>query len=128
VEAAVVVKPSYGLSDEDITRMLKDSVVYARDDMHARALHEQQVEAWRLLEAIEAALNEDGERLLSAEERGIIGDKMQVLRERAGGAAHQAIKQAIEALNQATTEFAARRMDSGVQKAFTGRKLEELET
>ncbi len=128
VEAAVVVKPSYGLSDEDITRMLKDSVVYAKEDMHARALHEQQVEAWRLIEAIEAALNEDGDRLLSTEERGVIVEKMQLLRERAQGTDHQAIKQTIEMLNQASTEFAARRMDSGVQKAFTGRKLEELET
>jgi molecular chaperone HscA len=126
VEAAVTVKPSYGLSDEEITRMLKDSYMHAKEDVHARALREQQVDGERLLEATRAALEEDGERLLSAQERAAIEDAMEALQRVLDGADHQAIKQAVEALNQGSAEFAARRMDQGVQRALAGRKVEEL--
>jgi molecular chaperone HscA len=128
VEAAVTVKPSYGLSDEEITQMLKDSYLHAKDDMRARALHEQQVEAERLLEAIDVALRENGDTLLTAVERGAIGAEMQSLHEALGGADHHAIKKAIEALNQSTVDFAAKRMDASVQRALAGHKLEEFQT
>ena len=128
VEAAVTVKPSYGLSDEEITQMLKDSYLHAKDDMRARALHEQQVEAERLLDAIDVALRENGDTLLTAAERDAIVAEMQSLRATLGGTDHHVIKKAIEALNQATVDFAAKRMDASVQQALTGHKLEELQT
>ena len=128
VEAAVTVKPSYGLGDEEIARMLKDSYLHAKDDMHARALHEQLVEAERLLDATAVALSENGEALLSLAERAAIEEKMGALRQVIGATDHHAIKKAIEALNQATVDFAAKRMDEGVRQALAGHKLEELQT
>lgn len=128
IESAVTVKPSYGLTDDEITRMLKDSFVYAKDDVHARALREQQVEGRFLLEATENALQEDGEQLLTSEERASIAESMSVLRAVLNGEDHHAIKHAVEALNHATTNFAARRMDKSVQKAFAGQKIEEIIT
>jgi molecular chaperone HscA len=128
VESSVVVKPSYGLSDDEIARMLRASQENAQSDMAARALREQQVEAGRLIEAIEAALKEDGERLLNAAEMAEIEAGMAALRSILEGADHLKIKERLEQLNQITEVFAARRMDQSVQKALTGHKLEELET
>ena len=127
VEASVVVKPSYGLSDDEITRMLLTSQENAKDDMAARALREQQVDAGRLIEAIEAALTENGDSLLSAAERAEIDEGMTALRRTLEGANHQLIKEQVERLNHISEMFAARRMDQSVQKALTGHKLEELE-
>jgi molecular chaperone HscA len=127
VEAAVTVKPSYGLNDEQITQMLKDSYLYAKEDVRARALHEQEVEARRLLDATESALQENGDMLLDDTERSEIDSNMLALRQSLSGSDHLVIKQAIEALNQATLDFAARRMDQSVQQALTGHKIEELE-
>lgn len=127
VEASVVVKPSYGLSDDEITNMLRTSQENAKADMTARALREQQVEAGRLIEAIEAALHENGDRLLSAAERAEIDEGMASLRSALEGQDHLAIKEQTERLNHISETFAARRMDQSVQKALTGHKLEELE-
>ncbi len=127
-EASIVVKPSYGLSEEEITRMLQDSTQHARDDMVARALREQQTEASQLLEAVDNALQQDGEVLLDAESRAQIRVSMDALREVLSGSDHQAIKRAMEALNLATTEFAQRRMDQSVKRALTGHKLSDLES
>jgi molecular chaperone HscA len=127
VESSIQVKPSYGLSDEEITRMLRDSMAYARDDMDARNLREQQVEADRVLEALEAALAADGERLLSAEERAALEKGMAELRELKQGSDEKAIKRAIETLNADSGDFAARRMDEGIRQALTGRELDTLE-
>ena len=126
VEAAVTVKPSYGLSDDDITRMLKDSYVYAKDDVYSRALREQQVDGQRMIDATEAALQADGEALLSDKERAEIERHITALRQSLGGSDHQVIKQAIAMLNQATETFATQRMDIGVRQALTGHKLEEI--
>jgi molecular chaperone HscA len=128
VEASVTVKPSYGLTDEQITGMLKDSYEHAKDDVHARALREQQVDGQRLIEATEAALAENGDDLLSPEERAEIDQAIEALRNVLGGTEHQPIKKAVEALNQVTTEFAARRMDKSIQQALTGHKVEELQS
>jgi molecular chaperone HscA len=106
--------------------MLQASQEYAKEDMEARTLREQQVEGGRLLEATEAALQEDG-NLLSAEERAVIDAGMAALRQTLEGGSHQAIKAAVEGLNRLTEVFAARRMDRSVQQALTGHKLEELE-
>ncbi len=127
VESSIQVKPSYGLSDTEISTMLRDSMAHARDDMDARNLREQQVEADRVLEALEAALAADGERLLSAEERAALEQGMAVLRELKLGSDEKAIKRAIEKLNDDSGEFAARRMDDGIRKALSGRQLDSLE-
>jgi molecular chaperone HscA len=128
VEAAIAVKPSYGLSDAEITRMLEDSNQYAQDDMMARALREQQVEANQLLEAVQNALQQDGDALLSKEEQARITDSMAALRVTLQTTDHQALKRAISQLNEATVAFAQARMDSNVAHALAGRKLSELES
>jgi len=125
-EASVRVKPSYGLEDADIERMLRDSYEHARDDMHARALAEHRVDGERLLDATRAALAADGE-LLSSHERGEIEQAIASLRAVIGGADHRAIKQASDALNRATEEFAARRMDANVRRALAGRNIANLD-
>jgi molecular chaperone HscA len=127
VESHITVKPSYGLSDEEITRMLKDSAQHARDDMQARALREQQTEAAQLLEAVDNALRQDGDALLDAAAQARIRGSMDAVRAVLEGGDHQAIKRAVEALNLATTEFAQRRMDQSVKHALAGHKLSELE-
>jgi molecular chaperone HscA len=126
VEASVAVKPSYGLDDGDIERMLRDSYEHARDDMHARALHEAQVDARRLLEAIRSALAADG-ALLDAAERTAIEARMAALETALGGADSRALRAGAEALNRASEEFAARRMDAGVRRALTGRRIASLD-
>lgn len=127
VEASIQVKPSYGLTDGEIARMLKDSFDYAGDDKAARALREQQVEAQRLLEAVQSVLDVDGERLLDEEERLAIAAQMDTLRELAGGSDTAAIENQIKRLSQVTDAFAARRMDATVKAALSGRRLNEIE-
>ncbi len=127
VEASIQVKPSYGLTDGEIARMLKDSFDYAGDDKAARALREQQVEAQRLLEAVQSALDVDGERLLDEGERLAIAAQMDTLRELAGGSDTAAIENQIKRLSQVTDAFAARRMDATVKAALSGRRLNEIE-
>jgi len=126
VEASVAVKPSYGLADGEIERMLRESFEHARDDMHARALHEAQVEAQRLLEAVRSALAADG-TLLEAGEREEIDRRMGALEAALAGTDHRAVRAGTEALNQATDEFAARRMDAGVRRALAGRRIASLD-
>jgi molecular chaperone HscA len=125
VEASVTVKPSYGLADADIERMLRESVEHAKGDVTARALTEQRVDGQRLLEAIRAALQVDA-ALLSADERKSIEAAMAALERLMSGTDHRAIKKAIDTLNRATDEFAARRMDAGIKRALAGRKIGSL--
>jgi molecular chaperone HscA len=127
VESHITVKPSYGLSDEEITRMLKESTQHASQDMVARALREQQTEAGQLLEAVDNALQQDGEALLDAAEQARIRASMDAVRAVLHGSDHQAIKRAVEALNQASTGFAQKRMDQSVKRALAGQKLSDLE-
>jgi molecular chaperone HscA len=126
VEASVVVKPSYGLADADVERMLRDSVEHARDDMHARALNEARVDAARLIEAVRGALAADG-TLLADEERAAIDHQVAALEGVARASDHRAIRQASDALNRATEEFAARRMDAGVKRALAGKRIASLD-
>jgi molecular chaperone HscA len=126
VEASVIVKPSYGLADADVERMLRDSVEHARDDMHARALNEARVDAARLAEAVRGALAADG-ALLAAEERAAIEQQVGALEGVAQASDHRAIRQATDALNRATEEFAARRMDAGVKRALAGKRIASLD-
>ncbi len=125
-QASVSVKPSYGLDDGEIERMLRASYEHARDDMQARALHEAQVDAQRLLEAIRAALAADG-ALLEPAERAAIDGRMLALEAALRGADHRALRSGTEALNKATEGFAARRMDAGVRRALAGRKIASLD-
>jgi molecular chaperone HscA len=127
VESSIQVKPSYGLTDGEIARMLKDSFQYASDDKVARVLREQQVDAERLLEAVQGALDADGERLLDAEERMVIELQMDELRELMQGTDGPAIEQQTKRLSQVTDAFAARRLDSTVKAALAGRNLNEIE-
>jgi molecular chaperone HscA len=127
VEASIQVKPSYGLTDGEITRMLKDSFQYAGDDKAARVLREQQVDAERLLEAVQAALQVDGERLLDADERAVIGLQMEQLRELMAGDDAAAIEQQVKRLTQVTDAFAARRLDATVKAGLAGRSVNEIE-
>ncbi|UQY35619.1 Fe-S protein assembly chaperone HscA [Pseudomonas fulva] len=127
VEASIQVKPSYGLTDGEVARMLQDSFQHAGGDKAARVLREQQVDAQRLLEAVEGALQADGERLLDAEERMVIELQMQELRDLLTGTDGLAIEQQTKRLSQVTDAFAARRMDSTVKAALAGRSLNEIE-
>ncbi|CAJ0808893.1 MULTISPECIES: Fe-S protein assembly chaperone HscA [Ralstonia] len=125
VEAAIAVKPSYGLGDDDVARMLKEGFQSAEDDMRRRALAEERVEGERLLEALSQALAADGD-LLSPEERAAIDTEIAALRATMQGEDHRAIKDAVDALSHGTDEFAARRMDRGIRKALAGKRIEEL--
>ncbi|MBD8613025.1 Fe-S protein assembly chaperone HscA [Pseudomonas putida] len=127
VEASIQVKPSYGLTDGEIARMLTDSFQYAGDDKVARQLREHQVDGERLLEAVQAALDADGERLLDDEERMVIGLQMDQLRVLVKGNDGPAIEQQTKLLSQVTDAFAARRMNNAVKDALSGRNLNEIE-
>lgn len=127
VEANITVKPSYGLSEDQITTMLKDSFGAAESDKAARMLREATVDAQRLIEAIQAALTEDGDTLLSQDERDLIQAHLDALHTLCQGTDSQAIKNGTEALNHATEAFAAKRMDASVQKALAGKNLDSLE-
>ncbi|GIL04747.1 MAG: chaperone protein HscA [Betaproteobacteria bacterium] len=125
VEASIVVKPSYGLSDDEIARMLQDSIGAAESDVAARALREQQVEAQRLAEATIGALAADGDLLADAE-RAEVERLLRELIDIARGDDHLAIKAAIDRLAHGTEEFAARRMDRTIRAALAGRRVDEV--
>ena len=125
VEASISVKPSYGLGDDQIARMLQESFSTADEDMQRRALREEQVEAERIVLATRSALQADA-ALLSADERTAIEQQVAAVVEAAQGGDHLAIKAAIEALAHGTEEFAARRMDRSVHAALAGKKLDEV--
>ena len=126
VRAEIVVKPSWGLSDDEILAMLRESRQQAAADMRARALSEARAEAERLWIAIEAALAADA-GLLSADEQARLRARIDSLRAAAAGQDADAITQASEALNHASEDFAARRMDAGIRQAMAGKTLEQFE-
>jgi molecular chaperone HscA len=125
VEASITVKPSYGLGDDEIAKMLQDSFTSADVDMKLRALREEQVEAERIVLATQSALDGDAS-LLSDAERADIAVLMDAVRQCIQGEDHTVIKSAIEALAQGTEEFAARRMDRSVRAALAGKRLDEV--
>ncbi|MDP2824916.1 MAG: Fe-S protein assembly chaperone HscA [Sulfuritalea sp.] len=124
-EARIEVKPSYGLSDDEIAGMLKDSFSHASDDAFRRALREAQVESQRLIEATQSALA-DAADLLSTLERAHIDASVTKLRTVMIGDDRRAIDQAMQALSAATDEFAARRMNQSVQRALSGRNVDQI--
>jgi molecular chaperone HscA len=125
VEASVMVKPSYGLTDDEIAGMLRESMDHAHDDMDARSLREQQVEARRVIEATEHALDQDGD-LLDGSERGAIERVVANLRVLMEGRDHRVVKRGIEELNAATASFAAQRMNRSIRKALAGHRVDEI--
>jgi molecular chaperone HscA len=125
VEASIMVKPSYGLTDDEVARMLQEGFAHAALDRDARALAEQRVEAESLLGALRSALARDA-GLLDASERAALDHGMADLERAWSGADHRAIKAAIESLNRASEAFAARRMDRAVAGALSGRSLDEV--
>jgi len=124
-EARIEVKPSYGLSDDEIATMLKESFSHASDDAFRRALREAQVEANRLIEATQSALQDDAD-LLSTLERAHIDAAMTRLQAAMLGDDRRAIDEGMQALGAATNEFAARRMNQSVKRALAGRKVDQL--
>ncbi|CAM4043917.1 Fe-S protein assembly chaperone HscA [Pseudoalteromonas byunsanensis] len=126
VQAEIQVKPSFGLSDDQVAQMLKDSMSNAKDDMQARMLKEQQVEALRVLEALEASLAKDS-ALLNEQELTHLREQMALLataREQAQSP--DEIKNAIEKVDAASSEFASRRMDVSIKKALQGQSVDEV--
>jgi len=125
VESSIEVKPSYGLTDNEIETMLRDSIAHAEDDVGARMLREQQVEAERVLEALEAALADDG-HLLNESERKVVDNVANNLSELCKGSDLRAIKDAIAEVDKAAAEFVARRMDGNIKKALAGHNVNEF--
>lgn len=126
VKSEIAVKPSYGLSDDEMADMLRDSLVYAKDDMERRLLLESRVEAERVLLALNAALKADG-ALLTHEERAEIDRVAGALKERVAGEDRAKIHAAMEDLDRATHGFAQKRMDIAIQTALKGQRLDEVE-
>ena len=126
VSAGVEVKPSYGLSDNEIETMLRDSMAYAREDMEARRLREQQVEADRSMEALDAALKADGDTLLTADERRqilVFRDQLAILRE---GGDYRALEAGIKAMEKAAEAYVERRMNASIRAAMAGHRVDEF--
>ena len=127
IEAKVEVKPSYGLSEDEMSQMLYDSMAHAKDDMELRLLTEARVEAERAMLAVRAALQADC-RLLSVEEREAIGEVMDEVIETIKGTDRDAINAVAEKLDGATKVFAEKRMDKGIRDALTGVSMDKLES
>ena len=124
VEASIVVKPSYGLTDEEIVRMLQEGNSSAEADMQARKLREEQVEAKRLLESTASALTQDGD-LLSPEEQSEIDRLARAVGSAINGTDADVIHKAVEALSKGTEAFAERRMDRSIRAALAGRSVND---
>lgn len=127
VQAAIEVKPSYGLADDEIETMLRDSMSHAEDDRDARSLREQQVEADRVIEALDSAMAKDADTLLSDEEKAVILEARSELQKVRGGADLIAIKTAIKQVERVSESYVARRMNQSVRSAMAGHNIEEFE-
>ncbi|WP_413285088.1 Fe-S protein assembly chaperone HscA [Vibrio sp. MA40-2] len=126
VQAEIQVKPSYGLSDDEIANMLRDSMTHARDDMQARSLAEQKVEADRVIEGLVAAMQADGDELLTDEESKELIKAIEALIELRNGDNADAIEQGIKDTDKASQDFASRRMDISIRRALAGQSVENL--
>jgi molecular chaperone HscA len=126
-QASVTVKPSFGLSDDEITGMLQESFRHAGEDKLARHLAEQRLAAWQLLEGLKAALDADGEALLDAQEREAITGQMSVLHALLDGQDAEGIRTQTERLGRLSEAFATRRMDKSIRQALAGVSLDALD-
>ena len=128
-ESHIEVKPSYGLNENEITNMLRDSFSHAKEDMKARALREQQVEADRMIEDLRAALQKDGRALLDESEYQCLEVALRELQEvRDNSAEHRVLARQIESVGKVSEEFAARRMDASIKNALAGQSLDDVES
>ena len=128
VKSSIEVKPSYGLNDAEIAAMLQDSMEHAHEDMGARRLREEQVEADRVLEALRSALAEDGDRLLDAAERQAIEAAAAALAEVRDGTDYRAIRAAITGVEQAGSVYVERRMNRSIHEAMAGHRVDEFKS
>ncbi len=128
VKASIEVKPSYGLSDNEIADMLRASMEHAEEDVKFRHLREQQVEAERVIEALTAALAKDGDQLLENKERQLIDSALQQLQQLARGDDAQAIEDGIKSLEQSCDFYVERRMNSNIHDAMAGHNIHEFES
>ena len=126
-ESNVTVKPSFGLAEEEIAQMLQASYSHAGEDMLARKLAEQRLDAQQLLEGLDAALRADGETLLTDDERQVLAGQMAAVRERLPGEDIDALRLATDELGRASEAFATRRMDRSIREALAGVSLDELD-
>lgn len=126
VQSDIQVKPSYGLSDDEVSNMLKDSMTFAKDDMDARALAEQRVEADRVIEGLIAAMQADGDALLQEQEKAALLQAIESLIELRNGDDTAAIEQGIKDTDKASQEFASRRMDKSIREALAGQSVDNL--
>jgi molecular chaperone HscA len=127
VSSSVVIKPSFGLADGEIERMITDSYTQAASDKEARSLQESRVEARRIIEALESALAEDGRDLLSEEEYNSLKAGVAGLQAVLESTDTDVIQKTAEALNEASLVFAGRRMDTQIKSALAGHTLEEID-
>jgi molecular chaperone HscA len=125
VESSIEVKPSFGLDDKQISQMIKDSMSNAADDMQARMLKEQQVEASRVIESVQAALFADS-KLLTSDEVTVIESAIKSLAQVSQGQEIKAIESALDTLNDSTAVFAERRMDSSISQALAGQAVDKM--
>jgi molecular chaperone HscA len=125
IASSIVVKPSYGLTDDEVANMLQDGFAHAKEDRDARALAEQRVEADALITAVSTAIEKDGD-LLSPDDRSGIDGPLMRLKSLRDTTDHRRIKEAIEALNTASEAFAGRRMDRAISGALSGRRVDDL--
>ncbi|TKB54737.1 Fe-S protein assembly chaperone HscA [Ferrimonas aestuarii] len=126
VQTSIQVKPSFGLSETEITRMLTESMTHAKEDIEQRMLTEQRIEAQRVIESLTAALDADGEELLREHQQQELRQLMVALSALCQGTDGQAIKTAIEQLDKASAEFAARRMDLSIRRALSGQAVDKM--
>jgi molecular chaperone HscA len=126
VSAEIVVKPSYGLTDSEIEQMLRASMEHAREDVELRMLKERQVEARRVIEAIDSALAKDG-AMLNDEERARIDKSRDCLEAELEQADAERLKQLIAELEQTSEFFVSRRMNASVQQALRGKQIDEVD-
>lgn len=127
IESGIQVKPSYGLSDSEVERMLSESINSAEDDVKARALREQQVDADRLMHSLIVAIDADGKSLLSEDELNALVQGVATLKQLRDGTDPAAIEQGIKQLSAASDAFAARRMDQSIKQALQGHSIDEIE-
>lgn len=126
VNAEIQVKPSYGLSDDEVANMLKESMTHAKEDMQARALAEQRVEADRVIEGLIAAMQQDGDELLSEQERAELLKAIEQLIELRNGQDADAIEEGIKQADNASQDFASRRMDKSIRQALSGQSVDDI--
>ncbi|MCF8779451.1 Fe-S protein assembly chaperone HscA [Vibrio sp. IRLE0018] len=126
IQSEIQVKPSYGLSDDEVANMLRDSMTYAKEDMQARALAEQRVEADRVIEGLIAAMQADGDELLSEAEKATLLQAIESLIELRNGNEANAIEQGIKDTDKASQDFASRRMDKSIRAALAGQSIDTI--